>query len=266
MLNKITGFFSDKKIKAEQIEQLQKLLWQVVSDGVITDEELELLRHFNAESVLTPEESYEVRDAVFSHVLSSFMADRRLSQTERNSIMNIATRLGVSSSRMAEVHSLVDYYSLLETFQTCPFNQLPHNAGASGILLQKGEMDYFCHSANLLEERVVRSQVVGRSSGVSIRIMKGVSYRVGQSRGTIQSERDWVPVSLGDFVITNQRLIFSGDRKSVNAPLSKLLDVDVLADGIRFSLTNRQKAITVQFFTPQSTEIAATVLSRVLNQ
>jgi len=233
---------------------------------VITDNELELLRRFNADSLLTSDEASRLRDAVFSNVLSSYRADRTLNIAERNSILNIATRLGVPASKMDEVRSLVNYYSLLETLQTCPFDQLPHSGGASGILLQKGELDYFCQSANLLEERVVRSQAVGRSSGVSIRLMKGVSYRVGQSRGTIHSERDWVAVSFGDFVITNHRLIFSGDRKSVNAPLSKLLDLDVLADGIRFSLTNRQKAITVQFFTPQSTEIAGLVLSRVLNQ
>lgn len=227
---------------------------------------MEELRRFNAESILTTEETSKLRDFVFSSVLSSYLADKKLSQAERNSILNIATRLGVPSAKMEEVRSLVNYSSLLDTLELCPFDQLPHSGGASGILLQKGELDYYCHSANLQEERVVRSHSVGRSSGVSIRLMRGVSYRIGQSRGTIQSERDWVPVSFGNFVITNQRLIFTGDRKSINAPLSKLLDVDVLADGIRFSMTNRQKAVTIQLFTPQSVELAGLILSRVINQ
>jgi hypothetical protein len=159
----------------------------------------------------------------------------------------------------------IGYFELLHQLETYSFDQLPA-ARDSGINLQRGEIDYFSIAADMLEERVVRSNYVGGSRGVSIRLVKGVSYRVGQSRGHIESERALVSVSSGQLTITNQRLIFTGDRKSVNAPLPKIMNLEMFSDGLRFSLTNRQRPVTLRFFTPQSTELAGMYISRMLNQ
>ena len=266
MLSTLTGLFRKGKIKQQQLESLEQILRGIVSDGVVTDAELKSLSNFTSECGISPDEFGRVRNIVFNQVLASFSSDRRFTDSEQKSLIHLAQRLGVSGTALAQAKSQVDYFALLHNLETTPFEQLPHNNGSSGILLEQGEFDYFSHSAQLLEERVVRSRVVGNSAGVGFRVMKGVSFRVGHSRGHIQSERDVVPVSIGEFTITNKRLVFSGDRKSVNAPLAKLLDLDLFADGLRFSLTNRQKPVTVQFYSLQSTELAGLLISRILNQ
>lgn len=266
MLSKLTGLFTKGKVRQQHLESLEQILRRIVSDGIVTDAELKSLSDFTSECKITSEGFGRVRDIVFNHVLASFSSDRRFTDSERDSLMHIAQRLGISGAALSQARSQVGYFGLLNSIETMPFENLPHNNGESGIRLENGELDYFCHSAQLLEERVVRSRVVGKSAGVGFRLMKGVSFRVGQSRGHVQSERDVIPISFGDFVITNKRLIFSGDRKSVNAPLGKILDIDLFADGLRFSLTNRQKPVTVQFYSEQSAELAGLLISRVLNQ
>jgi hypothetical protein len=100
------------------------------------------------------------------------------------------------------------------------------------VNLQFGEKAYFVVSAQLLEERVVGRRYEGGSSGVSFRIMKGISYRVGASRGRSVSVRGVVPVSSGWFCITSQRLIFSGNAKSFAVDRKKVLSTQMHSDGI----------------------------------
>ena len=97
------------------------------------------------------------------------------------------------------------------------------------VNLQFGEKAYFVVDAQLLEERVVGRQYQGGSHGVSFRIMKGVSYRVGASRGRSVPVRGVVPVSTGCFCITSQRLIFAGNVKSFAVDRRKILSTDVLS-------------------------------------
>ena len=262
---KVTNLFSDRRLKRENVERLHTLLTSAVSDGKITDEEMFEINNFQKENEIGAEDFVKIRDTVFNSVASNYMSDRRITEAEEDSLINMASRLGMSGPSIQAVKDHLAYFKLLDQLENVPFDQLPVT-GRSGIVLQKNELDYVSFDANMIEERVVRNQYVGGSRGVSIRLMKGVSYRVGQSRGHIQSERAFVPVSSGQFVVTNQRLVFTGDRKSVNAPLAKIMNIDLFADGLRFSLTNRQKPVNIQFFTEQSAEVVAMYISRILNQ
>jgi hypothetical protein len=265
MFAKIKAAFENRRLKKEALAAFEGLLLSVVSDGVITDEEMTQISRFYHDNNLTTEEYCAIRDTVFNQVVARYTADRRVTDAEQDSVLQIGRRLDLSLSALEEVKSHMTYYHLLNTIETCAFHDLPATQ-ASGVMLKPGEIDYFDFSSSLLEERVINRQYVGGSHGVSFRLMRGVSYRVGQSRGHLVSQTGIVPISDGKFVVTNKRLIFSGDKKSVNAPLDKLLDVEFYKDGVRFALTNRQKPVMVQFYTEQSAELAAMYVSRVLNQ
>jgi hypothetical protein len=197
--------------------------------------------------------------------VARYTADRRITDEERNSIEHVGQVLGVSSEAIVSASQSLDYFAILHALESNAFDDLPATF-SSNLILAKGEIDYFSVSASMLEERVVRREMVGGSHGVSVRLMKGVSYRVGQSRGQLNSITDVVPVSFGEFAVTNQRLAFSGDKKSVNAPFTKIQNLEMFADGLRFSLTTRQKPVSIQFYTPESTELIGMYISRVLNQ
>jgi hypothetical protein len=80
------------------------------------------------------------------------------------------------------------------------------------------------------------------------------------------SQSGLVPVSEGYFIITNKRLVFSGNRKSVSTNLDKLLAIEVYADGLMLSSTSRQKPTFIKFERPPEAELAAVLISRVLNE
>jgi hypothetical protein len=95
--------------------------------------------------------------------------------------------------------------------------------------------------------------------------MKGVSYRVGQSRGQLITDKEVVPVSKGDLIVTNKRVIFRGDTKSFNYRYDKILDVSMFSDGVRITDGGGTRR-TLKFESATNSEVIAAVILAVINR
>lgn len=100
------------------------------------------------------------------------------------------------------------------------------------VNLQKGEQVVwvFLH-CDYLEDKTHR-QYVGGSRGVSIRVMKGVYYHVGDFRGHTIERTDREHVDTGTVVITDRNVYFAGPAKSLRIPYSKIVSFQPFSDGI----------------------------------
>jgi hypothetical protein len=88
----------------------------------------------------------------------------------------------------------------------------------------------------------------GGSRGVSLRIMKGVSYRMGSQRGHIVTVGTQLQVGdIGTFSVTNQRIIFAGRVKTLTFMLKNLVSVEVFEDGLQLGVSNRQTTSLFKF-------------------
>lgn len=98
---------------------------------------------------------------------------------------------------------------------------------------KKGEFTIWTfHDVHYLEEKVHR-QVVGRSAGASVRVMKGVSVRVGQYAGRVIERHSMDEVDRGSLTVTTARLHFSGARKAFRLFYSKLAQIEPHSDGLK---------------------------------
>jgi len=112
----------------------------------------------------------------------------------------------------------------------------------TNVMLKKGEHLVFdCADISLCEERSVKMK--GNHKGFSVRIAKGLSYRFGTFEGA--TEQKVVELDMGNLILTNKRIIFSGDTKSVEYPLSKIVTIEPLEDGI---MVNRSGKTKVEYF------------------
>jgi len=91
-------------------------------------------------------------------------------------------------------------------------SQMLQGVEAPGLLLKKKEICYCAAEAALMEEKVKRKRIKGRSMGASIRLSKGFTIRGGTFDGEIVPESAIVPTSIGKLFITNQRIVFLGNR------------------------------------------------------
>jgi len=141
-----------------------------------------------------------------------------------------------------------------------------HNRTSSGQQLTMicGKSDAGLHTGEKLvcvlpgtsfyEPRSVRVYQ-GGSSGVSFRVAKGMSFRVGQSRGQSESHDELRMLDQGDFIITSQRVIFCGSTKTVTIDFDQIVGTTAFADGVRISKERRERPYLFAFNTDLSTTI-----------
>ena len=96
--------------------------------------------------------------------------------------------------------------------------------------LQRNERLIFVQEEVGYAEIRVRRQVVGRSSGVSVRVMRGVSVRSGESVGTPVETDIFTPRGAGIFAISTKHIFFNGQRSS-RIPLGKVVSAQRITDG-----------------------------------
>lgn len=90
-----------------------------------------------------------------------------------------------------------------------------------------------------LEDKV-RREYLGRSQGVSLRIAKGVYYRIGSFRGQPVERTERTLVANGLLAITNKHLYFSGGSKGFRIRHDKIVSHMPYSDGfgvVRDALT-----------------------------
>jgi len=117
-------------------------------------------------------------------------------------------------------------------------------AGLVQTVLKKGEVAIDSVPAKLLEYRSGGSSYQGGSQGVSIRIAKGLSYRVGSNRGQLVRNPEQLQViDNGDATFTNQRVVFGGQSQTREWSFDKLVDFNAGDNGtqVMISVSNRQK-------------------------
>lgn len=127
---------------------------------------------------------------------------------------------------------------------------------APGFEEKKGEQTFaILEGVALIEPRRQPGTMQGRSSGVSFRIVKGVSYRTGGSKGTyVQGPDVPTPIDVGTAFITNQRVVFRGDKATREWAWSKLisLDHDDALPWTSLPVSNRQKTSGLLYDEPNT--------------
>jgi hypothetical protein len=92
-----------------------------------------------------------------------------------------------------------------------------------------------------------RTHYEGRSAGVSVRIMKGVSVRSGGFAGRPVTTVSEEVGDLGTVFVTDRRVVFAGAREIVEVPLRKLADVRAEVGRLELLVANKPNPLEFQF-------------------
>ncbi|MCG5078800.1 hypothetical protein [Paraburkholderia tagetis] len=111
---------------------------------------------------------------------------------------------------------------------TVPTSARPDNLPVN---LQKGEGFVWGFTESPYYEERTRREFVGRSSGISVRMMKGVYCRTGHFEGHSIEHLETVKVDIGSLVITDKNIYFAGKQKAMRIPYSKIISFEAYSDG-----------------------------------
>lgn len=196
------------------------------------DRELQRLRIFGRTPLIK----------LYSKLYNEFTRDGELDDDEIALLDHVQERFGLSREDVAYNDNVLPYY-YVSYFRRTDQLPVPNLELNSPVILKIGEVAHYADHAVLKEMRVVNLGYVGGSRGVSIRIMKGVSYRVGSHRGHIVKEDQLVQTSSGILLMTNQRvlLIPTSGNKPVTIPLAKIQHYRCLENALEVYKEGREK-------------------------
>ena len=119
-----------------------------------------------------------------------------------------------------------------------PFDSMP-------IAQHSDERFYLsCGEAQLIAEHH-HARYVGGYGGFSFRVARGVYARTGASRGR---RVDSVTVDVDDtgaLYASNQRIVFVGSQRTIDIPLSRVVNIDAYTDGFKINRSN-ESAIVIR--------------------
>ncbi|MDZ7727688.1 MAG: hypothetical protein U5Q44_05520 [Dehalococcoidia bacterium] len=198
-----------------------------------------------------------LHDRAFREVAEGMLEDDVLTAEEERDLLRVGERLDVTDDRFQSAE-LADLRSRLVVAQVND-GRLPElDPSDVRLMLKKNETAHATIHATLMKERTIREYKSGHS-GFSFRVMKGVYYHVGGSKGQAKNVgSEMVPDDQGVLTITSRRAVFTGTKRTRVFEYRNLLDMEVFDDGLRLAVSNRQ---TSSLFQLESGDVAAALIN-----
>lgn len=100
------------------------------------------------------------------------------------------------------------------------------------IMLSQGEIVIWTYNNVCMYQEKITREWVGRHSGMSFRIMKGIYYRTGGSKGRPVERSSMENIGTGILVLTNKNICFHSHNCSIKIPYKKIVGMTPYSDGI----------------------------------
>ena len=193
----------------------------------------------NANSVLSviPLSQHQIDDVyyrVLNKAADNFLKDGFLSDQERTQIETYTAAIGISLNTLP---SYLQNGGLARIAQAMILKDLqngiyPQNALSVPVMLTKGEHVIWVYDGvTMLQEKITR-EYVGGSRGMSYRICKGLTYRIGSFKGHPVERSSMENIGTGEFFITDKNFFFHCPTASIKIPYKKIAGLTPYSDGL----------------------------------
>jgi hypothetical protein len=176
-------------------------------------------------------------DAVDSQIEAA-LDDDILTVEEESSVNRLIEQAGFTWADVAtHNHPLVGRFIIAKAndgrLETMP---------SAALLTSADEIVHLETAASVISEQVLR-EFKGGSRGVSVPIGHGVRVRTGSFRGhSVVVGTQMVASDTGTMTVSSKRLVFAGNKSTIEIPLAKLIEVKAFTDGVQIHASNRKAA------------------------
>jgi len=211
----------------------KKVMREALADGTFTPSERQLLKDTSAALGMSEAQTTALYEAAaVAAVQGAFdvvTADRRYSEVDEQQVHALAASLGVTIRHADETAALLERFRGLARIEAGELPQI-----TVPIHLARGEVCHFAASSVAYKElRTVTKRVNYSGPTASVRLMKGLRWRVGSISVERVTQDVLTPVDTVEAYFTNRKVFLRGARKNTSVPLSKLAHFTVFSDGIQ---------------------------------
>lgn len=234
------GFFHSKHEECEKkFSQGLASIRQIVGNCFIAKEDFYLKeREINAiiqSSYIDNNALQQVYCSVFDEAIDNYLNDGIIETKENQTVARFMQFTGLPQAVLNANQSLEKVVQS-KVLQDILQGKVPTpNIKISGdfpFLLGKGENLIWLFRNITLHQQKVQREYVGRTHGMSFRVMKGVYYRTGGFKGHPVETTIMQRIGTGSVCLTDKNLYFASPEKSLKIPYSKVLSIESYSNGI----------------------------------
>lgn len=173
--------------------------------------------------------------SVFDEVVERYLEDGVIDVEEQKIIARFIQYSSISQAQLNQNRSLekVLQSQVLQNILVGnpPSPRITINGDFPFLLAKNEDLVWLSRNITLYEQKV-RKEYVGRSQGVSVRICKGVYYRIGGFKGKPIETSYMQCIGVGSVCLTTKHIYFSSQEKSLKIPYSKIISAESYSNGV----------------------------------
>lgn len=258
---RVVKFFKSAEEKAAIADARQRILGAAARLAKATPDEARSMATTLASDaslqVLSEKDRRQLQDQAFRAYAETVLADDHLTVDEEDAFGVVSDALQIPEQALTQAGQHRDIFTRLVVAQ---LNDGRLNELSSPRLIAKaGEKVHAETGAALLKEVTIR-QFQGGSRGVSFRVVKGVRYHVGSFKGqSVAVGTEMQIQDVGALSVTSNRVVFLGEKKTLEFQYAKLVGLEVFNDGLRLQVSNRQTVSLIRLEPAMGPVVAATI-------
>lgn len=244
-------------------KEYREKLAAVLSDSKLTKEEENELEAIAQKHGLTPEDVIKLQKVGLSGVFQNISADQRITEDERKSLEVLLNHFKLQTSDIKFDQKAFNKYYSLALIDKGILPEVSSENHNINVLFKKGEILHYGTNAELRKLRKVTTRISYGGLTGSIRIAKGIRYRVGSLGVSSKSDEILATEDTGTFYITDQRVGYMGARKQFSIPFNKILSFE-LRPGAMYIFKDGKE--TPYILTLADYEVPSAMISFILNK
>ncbi len=215
-----------KKYTAKQkaLAEYQEKVKTFLLDNNLSEKEKDELEDFKKIHNLTDKDVAKNNIEGFQTFFKKISNDSRISEEERNEMVKIYKDLNLPTDNIVYNQNEFNKYYTLDQVEKGILPVVQHDLN---INLKPGEKLHYAYKSSIIKNRTVTDRINYGGFTASVRIMKGVSYRVGSIK-TSSVKRNVLEVDdVGYIYLTSENLGYMGVSKHFSIPYSKIVSLDM---------------------------------------
>lgn len=257
-------FWFNRQASKEDIERYSLMLKHMAMEDKCNDyDRLKMMRDFVQDKNFATKQIGEAQRKACYQIWDEIMEDGLVSEEEQSKFQRFLTLCNqLSEGEVARWNKKMS--SNLNLYNITVKNILPVcDSRDVNIVFKKGEILHYASYADVMKTKTVTKSINYSGPSASIRICKGVRYRVGSINVSRKTESFKTSEACGIFWITNQRVGFLASSKAFVCPIDKIYAVS----GGRFGLQIYKEGRSNPYILHLSDyEEPCAILSNLINQ
>lgn len=245
------------------MKEYREALTRVLSDTKITDGERAELDAIAKKHGLTVDEMAKLQKAAVSGAYSTITSDQKITDEEKETLEALLTHFGIGTKDINFDQKAFNKYYSLALIEKGVLPEIHEGNHDLNIIFKKGEVLHFGAAAVLRKLKRVTTRVNYGGFTGSIKITKGIRYRVGSLNVGSVSKEVLASEDTGAFYITNQRVGYLGSRKQFSVPFNKIHSFELRGDGLYIFKEGKE---TPHIVTLDDYDVPSAMVSFILNK